>query len=513
MALSSHNMDIETDTPAEDVTAPTLPPLSYGFARMHGVIVAEGADGQLVLAHRPGVARDALLEARRAYGAPILPEAMTSDAFSNLVAKTYSQSDLTSSADAAIGDPEDLSQLASGLPKTSDLLDDADDAPVIRLINGILQEAIRSRASDIHVEPYEERLSVRFRIDGTLTEKLSLPARLAPVLVSRVKVMARLDIANKRIPQDGRFSLNLGERQIDVRVSTLPARHGERLVMRILEKDSQGIALSDLGMDENMLGDFQSMLARPNGIILVTGPTGSGKTTSLYGALSQLNDGSRNVLTVEDPVEYALDGIGQTQVNDKVGMSFAAGLRAILRQDPDVVMVGEIRDPETAEIAVQAALTGHLVLSTVHTNSAIAAIARLRDMGVEPFLLSSTVTALVAQRLVRRLCEHCKQAYEPGPSECAELGLKPGVTFYKAVGCMQCQSIGYQGRLGLYEMVINDDTLRQMIHDGASETDMSAYAFAQRNTLLQSGADAVLKGQTSSEEVLRVCSAQSTEII
>ena len=403
--------------------------------------------------------------------------------------------------------------MASGLPKTSDLLDDADDAPVIRLINGILQEAIRSRTSDIHVEPYEERLSVRFRIDGTLTEKLSLPARLAAVLVSRVKVMARLDIANKRIPQDGRFSFNLGERQIDVRVSTLPARHGERLVMRILEKDSQGIGLSELGMDEDMLVDFQAMLARPNGIILVTGPTGSGKTTTLYGALSTLNDGTRNVLTVEDPVEYALDGIGQTQVNDKVGMSFAAGLRAILRQDPDVVMVGEIRDPETAEIAVQAALTGHLVLSTVHTNSAIAAVARLRDMGVEPFLLSSTVTALVAQRLVRRLCENCKEPYTPTASECAELGVSKNSTFHKSVGCMQCQNIGYQGRLGLYEMVINDDTLRQMIHDGASETDMGAYAFQTRKTLLQSGADAVLSGATSSEEVLRVCSAQTPEAI
>lgn len=502
---------MDTEKTSEPKTA--HPPLSYAFARMHGIVVAEGQGGLPVLAHRPGAAREALLEARRAFGAPIRPEQMTSDAFSNLVAKTYSQSDLSSSADAAIGDPQDLSQLASGLPKTSDLLDDADDAPVIRLINGILQEAIRSRASDIHVEPYEERLSVRFRIDGTLTEKLSLPARLAAVLVSRVKVMARLDIANKRVPQDGRFSLNLGERQIDVRVSTLPARHGERLVMRILEKDSQGIGLSELGMDAAMLKDFQSMLARPNGIILVTGPTGSGKTTTLYGALSQLNDGTRNVLTVEDPVEYALDGIGQTQVNDKVGMSFAAGLRAILRQDPDVVMVGEIRDPETAEIAVQAALTGHLVLSTVHTNSAIAAIARLRDMGVEPFLLSSTVTALVAQRLVRRLCEACKVPYQPTPSECAELGVKPGATFHKPVGCMQCQSIGYQGRLGLYEMVINDDTLRQMIHSGASETDMSKHAFAHRHTLLQSGADAVLAGATSSEEVLRVCSANTSDNI
>jgi len=296
-----------TETAQNHANSPSsAPPLSYAFARMHGVVVAEGVDGEAVLAHRPGVAREALLEARRAYGAPIRPEPVAANDFSNLVARTYAQSDLSSSADAAIGDPQDLSQLASGLPKTSDLLDDADDAPVIRLINGILQEAIRTRASDIHVEPYEERLSVRFRIDGTLTEKLSLPARLAPVLVSRVKVMARLDIANKRIPQDGRFSLNLGERQIDVRVSTLPARHGERLVMRILEKDQTGIALSELGMDPEMLESFQAMLARPNGIILVTGPTGSGKTTTLYGALSRLNDGSRNVLTVEDPIEYRI---------------------------------------------------------------------------------------------------------------------------------------------------------------------------------------------------------------
>lgn len=497
----------------ETETANSSPALSYSFARLHGIVMAENADGIPVLAHRPGVAREALLEARRAVGTPIQPSPLSTDEFTRLIAKTYAQSDLSQSADAAISDPEDLSQLASGLPKSSDLLDDADDAPVIRLINGILQEAIRSRASDIHVEPYEERLSVRFRIDGTLTEKLSLPARLAPVLVSRVKVMARLDIANKRIPQDGRFSFNLGERQIDVRVSTLPARHGERLVMRILEKDSQGFRLSELGMDETMLADFQAMLSQPNGIILVTGPTGSGKTTTLYGALSRLNDGTLNILTIEDPVEYALDGIGQTQVNDKVGMSFAAGLRAILRQDPNVVMIGEIRDPETAEIAVQFALTGHLVLSTVHTNSAIAAIARLRDMGVEPFLLSSSITALVAQRLVRRLCGNCKQPYKPTASECAELGVKPGATFHKSVGCMQCQNIGYQGRLGLYEMVINDDVLRQMIHDGASETDMAAYAFRSRYTLLQSGADAVLAGDTSSEELLRVCSAQTAENI
>ena len=494
-------------------TTLSKPALTYGFARAQGIVAIE-SDGQVVLACRPAATLEAKLEARRALGQPAKILDVTPGEFENHAARIYAQADLSSSAEDAMDAPSDLNALASGLPRTSDLLDSQDDAPVIRLINGILQEAIRSRASDIHIEPYEQRLSVRFRIDGTLREMLSLPARLASLLVSRVKVMAQLDIAKKRVPQDGRFSLNLGERAIDVRVSTLPARHGERLVMRILEQDQSRLGLPELGMDTQVLEPFQSALARPNGIILVTGPTGSGKTTTLYAALSQLNDGSRNVLTVEDPVEYALDGIGQTQVNSQVGMTFAAGLRAILRQDPDVVMVGEIRDPETAEIAVQASLTGHLVLSTVHTNSAVAAIARLRDMGVEPFLLSSTITALVAQRLVRRLCSNCKTPYKPSAQEQAELGLKKSnVTFYKANGCTECQDIGYVGRLGIYEIVTLDDKLRSMIHDGASENDMSKYAFKSRKNLLSSGADKVAAGETSAEEVLRVCKSKTAEDI
>jgi len=489
------------------------PPLNYAFARAHGVLVLE-QNGELVLARRPGADLSALLEARRALGRPAKLVDITGSEFEDYAARIYAQSDLSSSAEDAVDAPGDLTALADGLPRTSDLLESNDDAPVIKLINGILQEAIRSRASDIHIEPYEKRLSVRFRIDGSLREMLSLPARLSAVLVSRVKVMARLDIAKKRVPQDGRFSLNLGERAIDVRVSTLPARHGERLVMRILEKDQSRLTLSELGMENQILEAFETALKRPNGIILVTGPTGSGKTTSLYAALSKLNDGSCNILTVEDPVEYALDGIGQTQVNNQVGMSFAAGLRAILRQDPDVVMVGEIRDPETAEIAVQASLTGHLVLSTVHTNSAVAAIARLRDMGVEPFLLSSTITALVAQRLVRRLCSHCKIDYAPTAKERAELGLSSSrAKFFKAVGCPECQNIGYTGRLGIYEIVTLDDHLRTMIHDGATETEMANYAFSSRKTLLASGADKVLAGETSAEEVLRVCKSNTAEEI
>ena len=488
----------------------SVPRLAYSFARRFGVIALE-QEGQALLATLKDAPLDAILEARRVVGRPVRRAPMEAAEFEGLMARIYAQGDLTETAETALGNDTDLNSLADNLPRTSDLLDSDDDAPVIKLINGILQEAIKTRASDIHIEPYENRLAVRFRIDGALRDTLSLSARLASVLVSRVKVMARLDIAKKRIPQDGRFSLNLGQRAVDVRVSTLPSQYGERVVMRVLEKTSSLMNLFDLGMDETELEAFTKALNRPNGIILVTGPTGSGKTTSLYASLTQLNDGSRNILTVEDPVEYALDGIGQTQVNNQVGMSFAAGLRAILRQDPDVVMVGEIRDPETAEIAVQASLTGHLVLSTVHTNSAVAAITRLRDMGIEPFLLASTVTAIVAQRLVRRLCPHCKKAYKPAAREFKNLGVKPhkDLRFFKAVGCSQCHQIGYVGRLGLYEVVVMDDTLRGMIHDGSREVEMSDHAFQTRKDLLQSGVGHVLSGLTSAEEVLRVCRAKT----
>ena len=492
----------------------SLPRLSYSFARRFGVI-ATLKDGKAVLATLPDTALEALLEARRVVGRPIQRDILEPAEFEGLMAKIYAQGDLTETAETALGADTDLHTLADNLPRTSDLLDSDDDAPVIKLINGILQEAIKTRASDVHIEPYENRLAVRFRIDGALRDTLALSPRLASVLVSRVKVMAQLDIAKKRIPQDGRFSLNLGQRAVDVRVSTLPSQYGERLVMRLLEKTSSLMNLNDLGMEESELDAYIGALKRPNGIILVTGPTGSGKTTTLYASLTTLNDGSRNILTVEDPVEYALDGIGQTQVNNQVGMSFAAGLRAILRQDPDVVMVGEIRDPETAEIAVQASLTGHLVLSTVHTNSAIAAITRLRDMGIEPFLLASTVTSIVAQRLVRRLCPSCKTHYEPTRREVEELGFKfnKNLRFFKAVGCAKCHQIGYVGRLGLYEIVVMDDVLRGMIHDGSREVDMAAHAFKKRKDLLQSGARHVLAGLTSAEEVLRVCRAKTdTEV-
>lgn len=488
----------------------SIPRLTYAFARHAGVIITV-IDGQPTLVRRADTTLEACLEARRVAACPLIIKDVGGAEFETLMGKTYASGNLSETAESALDGPEDLTALADNLPRTSDLLDSDDDAPVIKLINGILQEAIKTRASDIHIEPYENRLAVRFRIDGALRDMLSLSARLSSTLVSRVKVMAQLDIAKKRTPQDGRFSLNLGERAVDVRVSTLPSQYGERVVMRILEKTSSLLNLADLGMGVSELSTFQNAISRPNGIILVTGPTGSGKTTTLYAAISGLNDGSRNILSVEDPVEYALDGIGQTQVNTRVGMSFAAGLRAILRQDPDVVMVGEIRDPETAEIAVQAALTGHLVLSTVHTNSAVGAITRLRDMGVEPFLLASTVTSIVAQRLVRRLCEACKEDYSPSPRELSDLGINraPQAPFYKAVGCESCRGIGYKGRVGLYEIVEMDDTIRAMIHDNASEADISAHAFRARQTLLQSGAAVVASGKSSAADVLRVCRANT----
>jgi len=364
---------LDSDGPAPDAAPDVVKPmrrLSYSFAREAGILLVNSdtrrdaaSDNGPVLFYRAGQGLplaaqfDAMIEARRIAGRPLTPTPLAPAEFENILAQTYAQGDLSETIEDAMDQPDSLASLADTLPTTSDLLDSDDDAPVIRLINGILQEAIRTRASDIHIEPFESRLAVRFRIDGTLRDMLSLAPRLASVLVSRVKVMAKLDIAKKRIPQDGRFSLNLGQKAIDVRVSTLPSQYGERVVMRILEKDSMRLSLSDLGMQPDVMDGFNAALRRPNGILLVTGPTGSGKTTTLYASLSQLNDGSRNILTVEDPVEYALDGVGQTQVNNKVGMSFSAGLRAILRQDPDVVMVGEIRDPETTEIAVQGALS------------------------------------------------------------------------------------------------------------------------------------------------------------
>jgi general secretion pathway protein E len=480
---------------------------SFSFARRHGVLVRECDETGARVAYRSGVSPRILAELRRGLGVPLKLEPLTPEAFERLLQQSYeNRSGQTMQAMEDIGDDLDLSRIAESMPEPADLLESEDDAPIIRLINALLTEAIKENASDIHIEPFEQRLVVRFRVDGVLREVLQPPRTMAPLLVSRIKVMARLDIAEKRVPQDGRISLRIAGRAVDVRVSTLPGGHGERVVLRLLDKQAGRLDLEHLGMPETLRRETDRIVHKPHGIVLVTGPTGSGKTTTLYAALTRLNDRSRNILTVEDPIEYYLDGVGQTQVNTRVDMTFARGLRAILRQDPDVVMVGEIRDLETAEIAVQASLTGHLVLSTLHTNTAVGAVTRLRDMGVEPFLLSSSLIGVLAQRLVRRLCEHCREPYPADAGECEALGVaaSPPPTLYRAAGCERCNGSGYRGRSGLFELVAVDDGLRRLVHDGAGEQALEAHARNRTPSLRDDGMRRVLIGETTLEEVMRV---------
>lgn len=487
--------------------APTPARLPFTYAKQHGVLL-EPATAAAVVYHRAPPAADVILELRRALGRPFRLEPLGEEAFRARLAATY-QRDNSEAVQMAedISADVDLSRLAEEVPDGGDLMDADDDAPIIRLINAILSQAVREKASDVHIETFEHRLSVRFRIDGVLTEVLSPKRMLGPLLVSRLKVMARLDIAEKRVPQDGRISIRIAGHGVDIRMSTIPSAYGERVVLRLLDKQAGQLELAQLGMPDAVFAGFRRALASPHGILLVTGPTGSGKTTTLYAGLSEINDSARNILTIEDPVEYMLPGIGQTQVNTKVDMTFARGLRAILRQDPDVVMVGEIRDLETAEIAVQASLTGHLVLSTLHTNTAIGAITRLQDMGIEPFLLSSSLIGVMAQRLVRVLCPHCRQGATATAGERELLGLDaqaPALTLYHPVGCEHCNHSGYRGRAGIYELIEIRDRLRAMIHEGASEQDMLVEARRHHAGIQEDGRARIVSGQTSLEEVLRV---------
>ncbi|MFT4933708.1 MAG: general secretion pathway protein E [Pseudoalteromonas distincta] len=480
------------------------PLLPYGFAKRHGVVLLS-VDDVAQVGLREGADPMALVEARRALGRAISVQTLPRAEFERRLSETYADDGLPAGGADDLDMPGGLDSLAEDMPAAADLLDSQDDAPIIRLINGVIAEAIRRGASDVHIESFETSLVIRLRIDGVLREVLSLSPRLSPLIVSRIKVMARLDIAERRVPQDGRISLALGGRSLDVRVSTLPSRAGERVVMRILDQEQAGIPLPELGMRPAVLVAFQRALAEPNGVILVTGPTGSGKTTTLYAGLSLLNDASRNILTIEDPVEYAVPGVGQTQVNAKVGMTFAAGLRAILRQDPDVVMVGEIRDVETAQIAVQASLTGHLVLSTVHTNDAAGAVTRLRDMGVEPFLLASTVRLILAQRLLRRLCPSCRRAEPADEVTARQAGVAEGQVLYRAQGCGDCGQTGYAGRVGIYEALWIDDHVRRLIGENADEAAIAAAGIASGGGSLSTEARAcVLEGLTTVEEALRV---------
>jgi len=498
----------EMDTPAHPVPDPQLAAtLPYGFARSRGALVARRLGDEIEVWLREGAESATLAELRRILKCPLQTQVLTPEAFERALNQAYTRGE--NQAATLVGDMEqgmDLQQLAQDIPEVADLLESEDDAPIIRLINALLTQALRENASDIHIEPFETRSVVRFRLDGALRDVIEPKRALHAAIVSRIKVMAQLDIAEKRLPQDGRITLRLAGRPVDVRVSTLPTGHGERVVLRLLDKQAGRLELGRLGMNDTTLTELDELIHRPHGIVLVTGPTGSGKTTTLYAALSRLDAKSLNIMTVEDPIEYDLDGIGQTQANARIDLSFARALRAILRQDPDVIMIGEIRDLETAQIAVQASLTGHLVLATLHTNDAASSVTRLIDMGVEPFLLASSLLGVLGQRLVRRLCPVCRQPHEPSDKEAAALGQPPlGGPLYSAVGCPSCNFTGYRGRTGIYELLTVDEPLRRMIHDGAAEQDLRAYAMAHGMVnMRQDGMRWVRASDTALEEVLRV---------
>jgi len=404
---------------------------------------------------------------------------------------------------------ESTDSLISEIEEKGDLLDETSDAPIIKLLNLLLSGAVKDRASDIHIEPYQGNVRVRYRIDGILYDILSLPRKIHSPLVSRVKVMASLNIAEKRLPQDGRIEIRIADRSVDIRVSTIPTSFGERAVLRLLDKTSSVLNLSDLGMDRKKVDLFNNLIKSPYGIILVTGPTGSGKTTTLYAALSSINSPEVNIITIEDPVEYQIEGIGQIQVNPKIDLTFAQGLRSIVRQDPDVILIGEVRDRETAEIAIQSSLTGHLVFSTLHTNDAASAVTRLIDMGIEPYLVTSSVIAIIAQRLVRVLCPKCKEAYTPDDESLVNLGLNPkasrGNVFYRKTGCAACMNTGYRGRTAIFEILILDDSIKRMILKTSDSNQIQDEAVRKgMATLLSNGAEKVLEGTTTIEEVFRV---------
>src|SRR5688572_13266336 len=499
MAANLANAAAAAAPPADG--APSHRTLPFAFAKRHGVLIQDLRDGTAHAIYKTGAAAQSIAEVRRFAGVPVIFAEVDAETFDALLQTAY-ESGAAMTMVEGLNDDTDLLAVAQQLPEPSDLIDSDDEAPIIRLINALLTQAVKDNASDIHIEPYENRMTVRFRIDGVLREVLQSKRAVAPLVVSRVKVMSKLDIAEKRLPQDGRISLRIAGRAVDVRVATIPSGHGERVVLRLLDKQAGRLTLSSLGMSDPDQAAMDELIHRPHGILLVTGPTGSGKTTTLYAALERINDLTRNILTVEDPIEYHIDGIGQTQVNTKVEMTFARGLRAILRQDPDVVMVGEIRDLETAEIAVQASLTGHLVLSTLHTNTAVGAVTRLRDMGVEPFLLSSSLIGVLAQRLVRVLDPAMRVPYVASEYECRLLGVDPASppTLYRAPAAEQ----GYQGRTGIYELVKVDNTMRTMIHDGAGEHELERYARTLTPSIREDGVQKILAGATTLEEVLRV---------
>ncbi|MHB8848090.1 MAG: type II secretion system ATPase GspE [Burkholderiales bacterium] len=482
-------------------------PIPYPYATENGVLLYRLSETEAEICVREDASAETLAELRRYLQVPLRTTLLDRAEFDKTLADVYSRADESAAQLADDFEQDmDLSRLVQAMPRIEDLLEAEGDAPVIRMINTLLTQALREGASDIHIEIFEHRSVVRFRMDGVLRDMIEPHRALHAALVSRIKIMAQLDIAEKRLPQDGRISLRLAGKPVDVRVSTLPTGHGERVVLRLLDKESGRLDLAKLGMNESTLNEVNALINQPHGILLVTGPTGSGKTTTLYAALSNIDSTAMNIMTVEDPIEYDLDGVGQTQVNPRIDMNFSKALRAILRQDPDVIMIGEIRDLETAQIAVQASLTGHLVLATLHTNDAASAVTRLIDMGVEPFLLASSLLGVLAQRLVRRLCPKCKKPVSRELHEhalFAEQVLPEEV--YAPTGCDSCDMTGYRGRTGIYELLVMDDTIRRFVHDGTSEQKIRdcAVAAGMRN-LRMDGMRWVAAGITSLEEILRV---------
>lgn len=480
------------------------PLLPFSFAKHHSLLFDETEQGLVLCAYtRPAI--PVLAEIQRVLGSfdiRIEPKSL----IENAIQQTYETSSAANLDQFEGAEDESLDAIAMDLHEPADLLDSDDEAPVIRMLNALIAQAILDKASDIHIESYENRLRIRFRVDGNLKQVLEPSPRIAPLLVSRIKVMAKLDISEKRLPQDGRIAIKLGGRSVDLRVSTLPSGRGEKVVLRVLDKQAGRLQLSQIGMQASIYEPLQKIIQKPHGILLVTGPTGSGKTTTLYAALTELNTQERNISTVEDPIEYYIDGINQTHINTKVDMTFAKGLKALLRQDPDIIMVGEIRDTETAQTTVQASLTGHLVISTLHTNTAVGAIARLRDMGVEPFLLASSLSGVLAQRLVRVLCPSCKTEHLTDAKEQQVLNINQAHTIYQAHGCEQCNFTGYKGRTGLYELITIDEQLKRLIHNEASETELAAAVKDSLISLSDQAKAAVLNGHTSLDEAIRVVS-------
>jgi general secretion pathway protein E len=481
------------------------------FARRYRVLPLKVDEGAIVVATTDPLETAALDDLRLLLGMPVKSVLTSAMSLMSCLNRAYDEVASPTGAEQVMEDiaaSENLDKIAHELDEPQDLLDATDEAPIIRLVNSVLFQAVRQRASDIHFESFERGLVVRYRIDGVLYPILTPPKHLQSSIIARLKIMAGLNIAEKRLPQDGRFAIRTAGKDVDLRVSVLPTSHGERVVLRLLEKENRLLNLSEMGFSPDRLHTIQQLIRLTHGILLVTGPTGSGKTTTLYAALSEINAPDKNIITVEDPVEYQILGIGQMQVNPKINLTFAAGLRSILRQDPDVIMIGEIRDRETAEIAIHASLTGHLVFSTLHTNDAASAATRLIDMGIEPFLVASSVVAVLAQRLIRRVCPDCKQSYQPDDEELIRLGVVPGKskpTFYRGTGCPACTQTGYRGRTGIHELLVLDDEIRRLIGNKADAAAIRQSAVSRGMVLLkEEAAEKIFAGITTTEEVMRM---------